>query len=841
MTDVNFSDLAERSGQLMDRFATTFHGINYDRSLKELGETSRLLNDITSSKSIPYNESYQKAINKYKIEPKVIGESLENISTASFIDVETVPTDVEQFLKGEFESMIMNSIHDVQKRTNKEFTNNYQQSSLSEWARDKKTLEETLGQRFVKVHKQQQIDLGGSSMMASGRRSVSPAMLMSGGSQLQLPQPQQMQQQQQQQQSMFMSNAGGFSGQLALTMKGEEKTKLSNKMRAYAQVVFECLQADKSNVGGGHEQNYPFVQRLMDAHLAGTTKNRQVIEDLWILIEKLTERTGAAPPAETKMIGLVRRTIQFLEEQFVNTMKTRIPTISNISSPLEEVVSYINSNVQHPQTDPGETYRNCSIWSIIYYSMRAGYHQVVLELTAHLGRYRDLIRNIVTARREGDGKCPQELTNKMAQEYRVVRNESKDYFKIAVFNLLSMVDATNVHSNTILFPFIQDLIWWRLSFIRYQAYSLQSLQMDINDTLSQTPFDPMVLFQIHLLTCQYELGIAHLSLGNQEDALHFALALDHASLLNKPRPDQTFVDSSDIYNQSSGTLNVVAMIRQYIRSFSSETDNTEALYYYLFIDNDQIQTACISDLIVTSTCDTDFARHLLTMPDFIRKDQWRRIIEHTALTYESRSNYQLAISYWLLIEEYARVLDLYNNRMSILLKSVSVEKDQLYQFGLELFNDRQLQIKISHSDKSSYLAFEQLLQLADFFNLYNKERYQEALDLLDRLSILPIVERDVEMAVENYRFLSGCITKNFSAIIEATIDIIMRLYQLVALPMNQAYLPPATTQLYAGRQKTIDDIQSRAQSLTQFAGKIDFPMSSNTLTKLMNFMVTIRK
>ncbi|EFA83994.1 nucleoporin 93 [Heterostelium album PN500] len=834
-TEVNFSDLAEKSGQLVNRFQSTFQGFNINRSLKEIGEYSKQLNDITSSKSTLYNDSYQKAINKYNIEPNVIGESLSNITPSSFIEVEQVPTDIDQFLKGEFESMIMNTIHEVQKKTTREFNENYQRASLVEWSKDKKQLEETLGQRFIKVHKQYPLEQQQQSLMLSNRSTASPMLQLTSSQQ-------QYHQYGSGTSSMFMSNAGGFNnnnnnssvnGQLMMSTRGnvEDRTRLSNKMRAYAEVVYEYLLSERSVESGS---SYPLVENLMNAQLAEVTKYRQVIEDVWILIDKQSSLSSSSSSSKSgssssslsddKTMQLVKRSIQFLEEQFVNTIKI--------------------SNVQKPPIDtPEDNFRNCSVWSIIYYSLRSGYYQVIIDISQQLPiRYRELIRNI-TIHRKDDLKCPQEILNKMTQEYRIIRNESKDYFKIAVFNILSAADATNVHSNKILFPFIQDLIWWRLSFIRLQTYSLQTLQVAINETTSQIQFDPFVLFQIHLLTCQFELGIAHLSLTNQEDALHYALALNQSGLIRKPRPEQTVIDSVDIYNPASGALNLVAMIRQYIKTFSTETDNVEALHYYLLIEDEQIQTLCISDLIVTSTGDTEFARYLLKVPEFIKRDQWRRIIEQTALTFEFKGNFQSSIAYWLLIEEYARVLELYNNRMSSLITTNSTEKEQLYLFGMELFNDKQLQIKISKSEKQAYLAFEQLLQLCQFFDLYNNQKYQDALDLQDKIGLTPRTERDVEPCVENYRFLSPHVTRNFSSIIQVTIDIIMRLYELVALPggSSSAFMAPATSQLYAGRQQTLLNLQERSQALTLFAGKIDFPMSGNTLTKLMNFMINVKK
>eukprot|EP01132_Coremiostelium_polycephalum_P002216 gene2216-2731_t len=822
--DIDFDELSNKSNQIINRISSFSSPIglssfNIERSLREIGDSSKQLNDLTSTKSTSYStsEDYPRAVKKYGIDSKLISKNLSNITTSSFIEVETEPTDIDGFLRVEFENMIIHTISEIQKKTTKEFQENYENSSISEWNRDKKLFEETLGQKYIRVNKPTGVELGMSLL-----RSSSPPLAQSsfggssvaggfGTSSFRGGQSQyQQQQQQQQQQSMMMI---GY----------EERTKLSNKMRRYADIIndFDYHQADKTQVS-----RFPLAHKLMEADLFESNKH-PIVRDAWSLVLKITNEannngsTASKQQQKPTPNELYQRTLQFLENQFIETNKSRLPKISNISSELEEIITFVSSNVQKPPIDsPEEEYRNCSIWSIIYYLFRAGYYKTSQDLVLNsVGKYKDLLSNVIGSKIRGD-ICSNEVKNRISCEYKIIRHESKDFFKIAIFNLLSSSDANNVHTKQ-LCPSIQDFIWWKLNFVKENSYSIQALQNEINDVLVTTTFDPLLTFQILLITSQFENAIVQLHQSNPEDALHFAIVLNYYNLLKIVRQEQTITNSLEIFNPQNLSINLVSMIRQYIKRFSSETDTKEALRYYLLIENDAIKTLCISDLIITSSDGLGFAKYISTLTEFIDKNQWRRIIEHSALEYENKNNYQSAISFWLMIEEYPRVLEIFNSRMSILLTTLSPERESLFKFGIQMFNENQMFLKTSRTEKTSYLAMEQLLQLCQFFDLYYQEKFQEALSIIDKLDILPLTEEDIEQKVENYRYLSSHITKNFSSILQSTMDIIVRKYNILSIPSTM--VPPSNHHLYAGRLDSIKELKTRAQSLSKFTGRIDFP------------------
>ncbi|KAM9962765.1 hypothetical protein ACTFIR_005682 [Dictyostelium discoideum] len=970
--EMDFNDLSNKSNQIINRISSFSSPIglssfNIERNLQEIGDTSKQLNDLTSSKT-PFSNPLEpnvfqdsKINRKYGLDPKVLAKNLSNINTSSFTDVQSVPTDIDGYLKVQFENIILNTICDIQKKTSKEFQSHYEQTSIHDWNRDKKYLEEILGQKHIKVLPsvggasnqsssstsslfQQSIRGGGgggglsSSIMGQSVRATYGQQSQFGGSS-----------------TMSIGgnisrvggggvNGGGIYSQRQ-TGQNEDRTKLSDKMKKYASIIeeYDIHMADQSKSYG-----FPLVHRLMDACLStdinigggiNTNTATTIVTHVWNLLLTLTseidttnyiqqlkelqqqQQQQQTPQLKEQqqqkqqltelqkhtkyhtkptMAQLLKRSISFLETQFSQVIESRLPKHSNVSLPLNIIVAYIKSLNQSPLTDSSdEIYEGCSIWCIIYYLLRSGYtleaYQFALEKCG--SRYFDILSPIFKEKQQQQQQQKQQqqqqksslptTTNntsinkdqrdRMTREFNTAKTESKDVFKISVFNLLSCNDPNSTKQQVI--TSIQDYIWWRLNFIRERITLeptndsaitlLESLQNDIKNSIekNRNNYETLEIFQLLLVSLQFEDAIVSLYQFCPDDSLHLAIALDyykllrtsnsginnkHADEINKFNKSITNTNTmnyqqnqqqqlqqqqeqqKEIYDQTSKSIHLVEMIKQYTKIFSFE-ENREAFFYYLLIADNDIKIQEISELVVSSPNGFKFAHELSLFSEFINKQQWRTIIEQSALELENKNEYQSAIEFWIMIEEYPRVLEIYNSRISVLLTSISSERDQLYQFGKQLFNDYQGRLKTTSTARTSYLAFEQLLKLCDFFDLYNKEKYQEAIQKIENLEILPISESEIDSKVQDYRFLSPHITRNFSSIIQAYVDIIVKQYHL----LNNFDEFTNRSALFAGRKQTIQDLQSRTQCIALFAGKIDFPMSGNILPRLMNLFISM--
>ncbi|KAN0035022.1 hypothetical protein ACTFIV_001562 [Dictyostelium citrinum] len=991
--EMDFNDLSNKSNQIINRISSFSSPIglssfNIERNLQEIGDTSKQLNDLTSSKT-PFSNPLEPNIfqdskinRKYGLDPKVLAKNLSNINTSSFTDVQSVPTDIDGYLKVQFENIILNTICDIQKKTSKEFQSHYEQTSIHDWNRDKKYLEEILGQKHIKVLP------GGSVSANSGsvNQSLFQQSIRGGsgsGSGLSSSIMGQSVRGAFGQQSQFGASStmsiGGNIGRVGgsgiysqrqigrTTMIGsEDRTKLSDKMKKYASIIeeYDIHMADQSKSYG-----FPLVHRLMDACLStdinigggiNTNTATTIVTHVWNLLLTLTaeidttsyiqqlkeqqtpqlkEQQQQQPKSKelqkhTKyhtrpaMVQLLKRSISFLETQFSQVIESRLPKHSNVSLPLNIIVAYIKSLNQSPLTDSSdEIYEGCSIWCIIYYLLRSGYtseaYQFALEKCG--SRYIDILSPIFKEKQQTQQQQQQQQqqqksslpTNnisinkdqrdRMTREFNTAKTESKDVFKISVFNLLSCNDPNSTKQQVI--TSIQDYIWWRLNFIKERMIIdptndstvtlLESLQNDIKISIekNRNNYETLEIFQLLLVSLQFEDAIVSLYQSCPDDSLHLAIALDYYKLLktsnsctnnisfdennnninssnnsnsnnnsnnyysnnnkdnnkdnynnnkihhyNKSITNTNIIgyqqnqqqNQQEIYDQTSKSIHLVEMIKQYTKIFSFE-ENREAFFYYLLIADNDIKIQEISELVVSSPNGFKFAHELSLFSEFINKQQWRTIIEQSALELENKNEYQSAIEFWIMIEEYPRVLEIYNSRISVLLTSISSERDQLYQFGKQLFNDYQGRLKTTSTARTSYLAFEQLLKLCDFFDFYNKEKYHEAIQKIENLEILPIFESEIDSKVQDYRFLSPHITRNFSSVIQAYVDIIVKQYHL----LNNFDEFSNRSALFAGRKQTIQDLQSRTQCIALFAGKIDFPMSGNILPRLMNLFISM--
>ncbi|KAN0049085.1 hypothetical protein ACTA71_004099 [Dictyostelium dimigraforme] len=952
--EMDFNDLSNKSNQIINRISSFSSPIglssfNIERNLQEIGDTSKQLNDLTSSKT-PFSNPLEPSVfqdSKYGLDPKVLAKNLSNINTSSFTDVQSVPTDIDGYLKVQFENIILNTICDIQKKTSKEFQSHYEQTSIHDWNRDKKYLEEVLGQKHIKVlpgsigSNPQGVRGGGgvglsSSIMGQSVRGSYGQSQFGGSSTMSI--------------GGNISRVGGIysqrqAGSGGRTIIGEDRTKLSDKMKKYASIIeeYDIHMADQSKSYG-----FPLVHRLMDACLStdinigggiNTNTATTIVTHVWNLLltltneidttnyiqqqqqQQLKEQQTTTPQIKEQqlqqlkelqkhtkyhikptLLQLLKRSISFLETQFSQVIESRLPKHSNVSLPLNIIVAYIKSLNQSPLTDSSdEIYEGCSIWCIIYYLLRSGYtleaYQFALEKCG--SRYIDILSPIFKEKQQQLQQQQQQqqsqqqqqkqslpTTNnisinkdqrdRMTREFNTAKTESKDVFKISVFNLLSCNDPNSTKQQVI--TSIQDYIWWRLNFIRERVIIdptndspiilLESLQNDIKNSIekNRNNYETLEIFQLLLVSLQFEDAIVSLYQSCPDDSLHLAIALDYYKLLktsngtnnNKNGGDennkfhksilintgntgnmgyhqnQQQQNQQEIYDQTSKSIHLVEMIKQYTKIFSFE-ENREAFFYYLLIADNDIKIQEISELVVSSPNGFKFAHELSLFSEFINKQQWRTIIEQSALELENKNEYQSAIEFWIMIEEYPRVLEIYNSRISVLLTSISSERDQLYQFGKQLFNDYQGRLKTTSTARTSYLAFEQLLKLCDFFDLYNKEKYQEAIQKIENLEILPIYESEIDSKVQDYRFLSPHITRNFSSIIQAYVDIIVKQYHL----LNNFDEFSNRSALYAGRKQTIQDLQSRTQCIALFAGKIDFPMSGNILPRLMNLFISM--
>ncbi|EGC39221.1 hypothetical protein DICPUDRAFT_148035 [Dictyostelium purpureum] len=889
--EFDFNDLSNKSSQIVNKISSFSSPIglstlNIERNLQEIGDTSKHLNEVTSSRTLtnPLESNIlqdAKITTKYALEQKQFTKNLASINTSSFTGVETIPTDIDGYLKDRFEYIIFTAIGDIQKKTSKEFQTHYEETSIHDWNKDKKYLEEILGQKYIKTNQPfGASQYGQSSLMRSGFGGGSssqfrPTATMNGGLQSQFRPYQSTT-------TPIGGNINSF-GQSTYIPMDDGRTKLSNKMKKYADIIqeFDIHMADESKTSG-----FPLVHRLKDAMLSeGSSSTSNVVHHAWGLLLSLTNEVDSGTldqktqtvrhqpkqPSRPSVVELVKRSVSFLESQFCQVIENRLPKNSNISLPLNIILAYIKSLNLYTQVDSdNESYDGCSIWCIVFYLMRCGYHSEAQNFALEKcgSRYMDILLPIFNDRYKSQG-CTKEQRERIMREFNTAKTESKDAFKISVFNLLATGDSLISKQQAVIS--IQDYIWWKLNFIgsvdsgnqQQQTQLLENLQTDVKSIIEKNKanFDNLEVFQMLLAIQQFEDAVASLYQANTEDALHIAIALDYYRLLrtstqtnsvyqfninnnsvNQYQQQQKLQQQQsqqEIYDFNDKSIRLVSMIKQYTKRFSFE-ESREALFYYLLITDNNIKIREISELVVSSTNSYKFAQELSTFSEFINKQQWRTIIEQSALELENKNNYQGAIEFWLMIEEYARVLEIYNSRISILLTTISSERDQLYQFGKGLFINDQTKLKTTTTARTSYLAFEQLLKLCDFFDFFNKGKYTEALEKIENLDILPLEESKIDAKVQDYRFLSPHITRNFSSIIQAYADIIIKQYNLL-----KSYDDVTSNQfnsgVFSGRKESIQNYQSRIQCIALFAGKIDFPMSSNILPRLMNYFISMPK
>jgi nuclear pore complex protein Nup93 len=84
-----------------------------------------------------------------------------------------------------------------------------------------------------------------------------------------------------------------------------------------------------------------------------------------------------------------------------------------------------------------------------------------------------------------------------------------------------------------------------------------------------------------------------------------------------------------------------------------------------------------------------------------------------------------------------------------------------------------------HCDAQTYTTFNILKNLVLFFDFFNDNQHQAALEILESIKLVPLTMAELESCVQNFRRLSGEICKVFPDLLLATMNIVHEKYKMV--------------------------------------------------------------
>lgn len=251
---------------------------------------------------------------------------------------------------------------------------------------------------------------------------------------------------------------------------------------------------------------------------------------------------------------------------------------------------------------------NIPIWALLYYLFRSGHVDEAVDFTVNNENYFQKIERAFPTylrayARSEKSELPRELAERLQSEFNHhMRNydpKSDDPYKYSLYKLLGRCELSRKHIPEVL-RVTEDWMWAQLMLVRdsvaaagdvfggasatTERYTLDELR-NILVHLGARHFNsrgtnPMVYFQILLLSGQYERAVHYVYKLQPVDAVHFAIALTYYGLL-RPALDSSALDADLLILNSKSQLpeiNFARLVGYYTRDFR-RTDTAFAFDY----------------------------------------------------------------------------------------------------------------------------------------------------------------------------------------------------------------------------------------------------------------------
>uniref|UniRef100_A0A336LSA7 Nuclear pore protein n=1 Tax=Culicoides sonorensis TaxID=179676 RepID=A0A336LSA7_CULSO len=740
-----------------------------------------------------------------------ISQKLEALSTRkTFESLDPITdTDIESFLKNERENAILSVIEEVHKASHKEAEHKKWNNIMNDWKYEKAKLMNALispSQNWIDIRKgSEQTILNETSY---GRRSA-----------------------------------------------------LNDQERAYASIVHDYNRL----VTQGAVRPSLVLLFGKEAQKFNDIKVNEIWEIMKCMINTLRlPKTQDPLRARSQCPELVLQAKKYLENRYKLYMQTvssenlREAQRGGIPSTYNLVSSFVNikfNNIGNATTIGLQDglVEGKPVWPMIYYSLRSGDLQSALFCAQSTGPGNEDIIAVLEKRIRNPEylkNSKHELQIKMLYK-RQIRNTT-DPYKRAVYCILGYCDINDHHPEVA--KTSDDFLWIQLSLIKTptdestNGLTLASLQNLILEQYGETHYNameqPHLYFQLLALTGQFEAAIEFLFRTEKYriHAVHIAIALNELHVLGCPRNIQEPLLSVDIEDLLPlRRLNIVRLILLYVRKFEI-SDPAEALQYFYFLRNMKdsegrnVFLNCVSDLAIQSR---DF--DLIFGKLYSNGVRSRGLIDQFEnIEIDAKLGANLVADELVkkgMFEDAINLFDLAQNKeqairyMSILLSQVVHQPKKTGTLRERLLikaNDMSARYTGDDlsCDSQSINTFNLLHNLGKFFDEYHENNHQYAMEILDNLNIVPANMNQLENCVNNYKKVSGEVSKVFPEVLLAAMDIIYKKYKIEKCKELNKH------EFFEHKQK-ISYYREHAKSITNMAAMIPFRMPGDANSRLI--------
>ncbi|XP_066973938.1 nuclear pore complex protein Nup93-like [Macrobrachium rosenbergii] len=660
---------------------------------------------------------------------------------------------------------------------------------------------------------------------------------------------------------------------------GGVASNLSSEETAYVRVI---QQYNEEVLQGGIRPNLPEA-----LNNAASALGDQGITDLWALVQCLTEvpvsiggdaaQARASPKVQA---ALVRQARGFLEKSYANYMNTIVYShleraqLGGVPGLVPLVRAYLDVVLPAqaiPTLEDGLA-GGAPVWPLIFYCMRAGggkaLHQALADNSSP--SVVEVLNALEHYEKSDSGRLPPDLEKKLRMSYKRSVKNSSDPFKRAVYCILSHCDPHEDHCD--IATTTDDYLWVKLCVVDCDSSpsaSTSSSSSAIQDTLSLNQLQnllyeqygeahfnawqqPLLYTSLLLMTGQFEAAIEFLSRKEalRCHAVHIALALHEMNLLALPAQVQAPVLSRED-NDPEGVrrLNLTRLILLYTRKFEA-TDPCEALHYCFFLrslkgkNGENVFSSCISQLVLQSR-EFDLLLGRLE-PDGRRTpgviDKFKvdvsEVTEMVAQDSEKKGLYEDAVKLYDLAKNHEKVVALLNQLLSQVVHQTESGSGSQRGRVLELATAVALRFK-THGHNSlphNAATLHLLLDLSTFFDLYHKERFNDALEVLKRLHVIALRTDEVETRVNGMSAYGSEVRNVLPHVLLAAMTTTHRLY---CSPPVQSSPQTSFNTSALPSSPAFKHLKEQARAIVTFAGMIPMRLHSEINARLVQLEALI--
>ncbi|KAI9593395.1 Nup93/Nic96-domain-containing protein [Syncephalis fuscata] len=557
-----------------------------------------------------------------------------------------------------------------------------------------------------------------------------------------------------------------------------------------------------------------------------------------------------------------------------------VPSAANTVRGFLNITLWSNSELVNPNI---ELMKGDALWATVYLLFRSGkfaeVRDYVLTNRSSFDAIEPTFQEYLFAYLDNGRQLPKVQQDRLHAEFnqrlRHAR-ETTDPYKFALYKIMGRCELRKKTIQEVVHT-IEDYIWLQFMLLSNEQeaqglsseqYTLTELQETLvkfgPDHFNQRGSNSLHYLQVLLLTGQFERAISYLY-GLEDyycEAVHFAIAMAYYGVIRVADPKAAYVKPLLSLQKSNKGINVPSLdygklIYQYshcfrdaagdafqylcLMCFFGETTHTGKIYVHTchqWLKELLLESKDYELLLGTPQSDGTIApgcmQQYMSLVNFNTvKELTNAVTIHAAEACDTNGQFLDAVKLYNIAEEYDHVYDILIQQLGLRL----VEHRQRARRGLhepadELVSQAQ-NIRV-HYERFAHIITKVseehritlgiLVQLYDFFLKCNNERYEDALQLMERLNLVPL-QADTPNVIyycERLKYADDAIARNLPELLLATMDAVYQVYK-------QLRDSPYTDQ---GRQQKMMEQRGKARSLMVFAGMMQIRTSSDIYAQL---------